>query len=447
MTDSNRRPAGLSTRAIHGRQKPEAQTGAVVTPIFATSTFLQSSPGVNTGWEYSRSGNPTRAAFEAALAELEGGAAGFAFASGLAAEAAVLELLDHGAHVVASDDLYGGSWRLFHRVRERSAGLSVTHVDASDRAAVEAAIRPSTRMIWVETPGNPLLRIADLAAIAALGHERGLLTVADNTFASPVVQRPLEFGFDIVVHSVTKYVSGHSDIVGGAAIVRDDPDLVERLRFLQNATGGVLDPFSSFLALRGLRTLPLRMDRHVSNALEVARFLERHPKVARVSYPGLPSHPQHNLAARQMSSGGGMVSFVVKGRPEGTVQDARTRPLLRARRVARRRREPRQPSVDDEPRLDSRASSPRRGDHAATRAPLGRHRGRVRPGRRPRSGAGSGLTRVPPADAKPCRTAGRRGRKPWPAFRRNGPAQVRSEVERRFEWRPSSKNIICLSTN
>jgi cystathionine gamma-lyase len=314
------RAAGLSTRAIHGRQKPDATTGAVITPIFATSTFLQSSPGVNTGWEYSRSGNPTRAAFEDALAELEGGAAGFAFASGLAAEAAVLELLDHGAHVVASDDLYGGSWRLFHRVRERSAGLTITHVDASDRTAIEAAITPSTRMIWVETPGNPLLRIADLAAVAAIGRARGLLTVADNTFASPAVQRPLEFGFDIVVHSVTKYVSGHSDIVGGAAIVRDDRDLVDRLRFLQNATGGVLDPFSSFLALRGLRTLPLRMERHAANALEVARFLERHPKVARVNYPGLSSHPQHNLAARQMSSGGGMVSFFVKGSPEGTVR-------------------------------------------------------------------------------------------------------------------------------
>jgi len=205
-------------------------------------------------------------------------------------------------------------------IRSGKRILIVTHIDASDKLAIEAAIRPSTRMIWVETPGNPLLRIADLAAIAAIGRERGLLTVADNTFASPAVQRPLEFGFDIVVHSVTKYVSGHSDIVGGAAIVRDDPDLVERLRFLQNATGGVLDPFSSFLALRGLRTLPLRMERHAANALKVARFLERHPKVARVSYPGLPSHPQHNLAARQMSGGGGMVSFFVKGSPEGTVK-------------------------------------------------------------------------------------------------------------------------------
>ena len=310
---------GLQTRAIHGRQRPDPATGAVNTPIYASSTFVQSSPGVNTGWEYARSGNPTRAAFEDALAELEGGAAGFAFASGLAAQAAVLELLDHGAHVISSDDLYGGSWRLFHRVRERSAGLKITHVDASDAAAIEAAITPDTRLIWVETPGNPLLRIADLAAIAEIGKRRGLITVADNTFASPVVQRPLEFGFDIVVHSVTKYVSGHSDIVGGAAIVRDAPDLVERLKFLQNATGGVLDPFSSFLALRGLRTLPLRIARHSANAQVVAEFLEGHKKVAKVNYPGLRSHPQHNLAAKQMSSGGGMVSFFLKGTPQQTI--------------------------------------------------------------------------------------------------------------------------------
>ena len=232
----------------------------------------------------------------------------------------VRTLLDHGAHVVASDDLYGGSWRLFHRVRERSAGLTITHVDASDAAAVEKAITPQTKLIWVETPGNPLLKIADLAAIAEIGKRHGLITVADNTFASPVVQRPLEFGFDIVVHSVTKYVSGHSDIVGGAAVVRDNPDLVERLKFLQNATGGVLDPFSSFLAHRGLKTLPLRVARHLANAQAVAEHLERHKRVARVNYPGLRSHPQHNLAARQMNGGGGMVSFFVDGSPEETIR-------------------------------------------------------------------------------------------------------------------------------
>ena len=311
---------GLQTRAIHGRQRPDPTTGAVNTPIYASSTFVQSSPGVNTGWEYARSGNPTRAAFEAALAELEGGAAGFAFASGLAAQSAVLELLDHGAHVVASNDLYGGSWRLFHRVRERSAGLTITHVDASDAAAVERAITPQTGLIWIESPGNPLLGISDLAAVAEIGRRSGLITVADNTFASPVVQRPLEFGFDIVVHSVTKYVSGHSDIIGGAAVVRDDSDLVERLKFLQNATGGVLDPFSSFLAHRGLKTLPLRVARHLESAQAVAEFLEGHKGVARVNYPGLRSHPQHNLAARQMNGGGGMVSFFVNGGTEQTVR-------------------------------------------------------------------------------------------------------------------------------
>jgi cystathionine gamma-lyase len=318
MTTAPKVP-GLQTRAIHGRQHPDPATGAVNTPIYASSTFVQSSPGVHSGWEYARSGNPTRAAFEAALAELEGGAAGFAFASGLAAQAAVLELLDQGAHAVVSDDLYGGSWRLFHLVRSRSAGLKVTRVDASDARAVEAAITPETRLIWVETPGNPLLRIADLAAIAEIGKRRGLLTVADNTFASPAIQRPLEFGFDIVVHSVTKYVSGHSDIIGGAAIVRDAPELIAQLKFLQNATGGVLDPFSSFLALRGLKTLPIRIARHAANAQAVADYLETHAKVAKVNYPGLRSHPQHNLAARQMSSGGGMLSFFVKGSPERTI--------------------------------------------------------------------------------------------------------------------------------
>ena len=316
----SRKAPGLQTRAIHGRQRPDPLTGAVNTPIYASSTFAQSSPGVHKGWEYARTGNPTRAAFEAALAELEGGAAGFAFASGLAAQSAVLELIDAGAHVIASDDLYGGSWRLFHRVRQRSAGLTITHVDASDAAAIEAAITPQTRLIWVETPTNPLFRIADLAAVAEIGRRRGLITVADNTFASPIVQRPLEFGFDIVVHSVTKYIGGHSDLVGGAAIVRDDAELVEQLKFLQNATGGILDPFSSFLALRGLRTLPLRMARHAGNARAVAEYLEGHRKVARVNYPGLPGHPQHNLAARQMNSGGGMVSFFVDGSAQATVR-------------------------------------------------------------------------------------------------------------------------------
>ena len=312
MNKSNRQH-GPNTRAIHGGQKVDPSTGAVIPPIYATSTFVQSSPGVHQGFEYARSQNPTRMAFEAALADSEGGVAAFAFASGLAAEATVLDLLEHGSHVVASEDIYGGSWRLFHRVRSHSAKLSVTHVDTANAQAVEAAVTPRTALIWVETPGNPLLRLADLGAIAAIGRQRRILTLVDNTFASPAVQRPFDHGIDIVVHSVTKYIGGHSDIVGGAVVVRDDPELAARLGFLQNATGAILDPFSSFLALRGIKTLPLRMERHAANALAVATWLEGHPAVDRVIYPGLPSHPQHQLAKRQMKNGGGMVAVLIKG--------------------------------------------------------------------------------------------------------------------------------------
>jgi cystathionine gamma-lyase len=307
------RQQGPNTRAIHGRQKVDPSTGAVIPPIYATSTFVQSSPGVHQGFEYARSQNPTRAAFEAALADAEGGVAAFAFASGLAAEATVLDLLEHGSHVVASDDVYGGSWRLFHRVRSHSAKLSVTHVDTANADAVEAAVTPRTALIWVETPGNPLLRLADLGAVAAIGRRLRILTLVDNTFASPAIQRPFDHGIDMVVHSVTKYIGGHSDIIGGAAVVRHDPELVARLGFLQNATGAILDPFSSFLGLRGIKTLPLRMARHAANALAVATWLESHPAVDRVIYPGLPSHPQHQLAKRQMKNGGGMVSVLIKG--------------------------------------------------------------------------------------------------------------------------------------
>lgn len=311
--DRRNRRHGAATRAIHGRQRYDPSTGAVIPPIYATSTYVQSSPGVHLGFEYSRSQNPTRSAFEAALADAEGGAAAFAFASGLAAEAAVLELLEHGSHVIASNELYGGSWRLFHRVRSHSANLSVTHVDTADAAAVEAAVTPRTAMVWVETPGNPTLRLADLAALAAIGRRRRLLTVVDNTFASPAVQKPFEHGIDVVVHSVTKYIGGHSDLIGGAAVVRDDAALAERLGFLQNATGGILDPFSSFLAHRGLKTLPLRLERHAANALTVARWLEGHPGIRQVVYPGLASHPQHDLARRQMKTGGGMIAVTVDG--------------------------------------------------------------------------------------------------------------------------------------
>ncbi len=304
---------GFATRSIHAGQEPDPSTGAVMVPIYATSTYVQESPGVHKGYEYSRSQNPTRMAYERCIADLESGAAGFAFASGLAATATLLDLFDSGAHVIAMDDLYGGSYRLFERVRRRSAGLSFSFVDLSDPAAFEAAIRPETRLVWVETPTNPLLKLVDLEAIATIAKRRGILAAADNTFASPWVQRPLEHGFDVVMHSATKYLNGHSDIVGGVLVVGGDADLRERLAFLQNAVGAVAGPFDSFLALRGLKTLALRMERHCANALAVAQWLERHPKIERVYYPGLPTHRQHDLARRQMHGFGGMVTAVIKG--------------------------------------------------------------------------------------------------------------------------------------
>lgn len=312
MTDSTR-SAGFATRAIHAGQAPDPTTGAVMTPIYATSTYKQHSPGVHTGFEYARTHNPTRFALERCIADLEGGHAGFAFASGLAASGTVLELLDAGSHMVAIDDLYGGSWRLFERVRRRSMGLDVTFVNPDDADAIVRAIRPETKMIWVETPSNPLLKVTDLAAVAALGKARGILTVCDNTFASPWAQQPLTLGFDLVVHSVTKYINGHSDMIGGLVLIRDNPDLNEKLSFMQNAIGSIQDPFSSFLALRGVKTLPLRMERHCANALALAGWLARHPKVETVFYPGLPTHRQHALAQRQMRGFGGMVSARLKG--------------------------------------------------------------------------------------------------------------------------------------
>jgi cystathionine gamma-lyase len=305
-----------ATLAVHAGVEPDPRTGAVMTPIYASSTFAQSSPGVHTGFEYARTGNPTRAAFENAIAELEGGLAGFAFASGMAAEATLLELLDQGSHIVASDDLYGGTWRLFERVRKRSAGLSVTYVDPADLDALTAAVTTNTKLIWVESPTNPLLKVGDLAAIAALGKAAGALTVADSTFASPIIQRPLSLGFDVVLHSATKYLGGHSDIVAGALVVRDQ-DLAGRIRFLQNATGAVLDPYPAFLALRGIKTLALRMERHSSNALAVAEYFEGHPKLKRAIYPGLRSHPQHALAARQMNGFGGIVTIDIDAGEQG----------------------------------------------------------------------------------------------------------------------------------
>ncbi|HEY7687921.1 MAG TPA: cystathionine gamma-synthase [Dongiaceae bacterium] len=325
MNDSSKAPKtrsnrlGFATRGIHAGQSPDPSTGAIMTPIYATSTYVQQSPGVHKGYEYSRSQNPTRMAYERCIADLESGTQGYAFASGLSATATVLDMLDSGAHVIAMDDLYGGTYRLFERVRKRSAALQFTFVDLHDLKKVEAAIRPETRLIWVESPTNPLLRLVDFQALAELAKRHKILTCADNTFASPYVQRPLEMGFDMVMHSATKYLNGHSDIIGGVVVVGENSELRDKLTFLQNAVGAVASPFDSFLALRGLKTLALRMERHCQNALAIARWLEKQPKIAKVYYPGLESHPQHALARRQMPNFGGMVTAVLKG----TLADAK----------------------------------------------------------------------------------------------------------------------------
>ena len=314
---SKRDDHGLGTLAIHGGQSPDPTTGAVMQPIYATSTYAQSSPGVHQGFEYSRTHNPTRFAWERGVASLEGGSRGFAFASGLAATSTLLELLDSGDHVIAMDDLYGGSYRLFERVRTRSAGLSFSFVDLTDPAAFEAAITPKTKLVWIETPTNPLLKIVDIAAIAAIAKRHGLLVAVDNTFASPMLQRPLEQGADIVMHSATKYLNGHSDMVGGILVVGADAELGEQLAFLQNSVGAVQGPFDSFLALRGLKTLHLRMRAHCANAQALAEWLQGHAGVVDVIYPGLASHPHHALAKRQMDGFGGIVSVRIKGGFEG----------------------------------------------------------------------------------------------------------------------------------
>jgi cystathionine gamma-lyase len=318
MTDRPNRLA-FATRAIHGGQHPDPTTGAVMTPIYQTSTYAQESPGVHKGFVYARGANPTRHAFERCIADLESGAHGFAFGSGMAAVSHLLELLSPGDHVLAGDDLYGGTYRLFERVRRRSAGLDFTYVDLGDLAAVRAAVRPNTRMIWIETPTNPMLKLADLAALAQIGREAGAITVCDNTFASPVLQRPLEQGVDAVVHSTTKYLNGHSDVIGGCVVLPEGSPHAEPLKFLQNSVGGIQGPMDSFLALRGLKTLALRVERAASNALAIARFLEEHAAVARVIYPGLESHPQHELARRQMTGGfGGIVTAILDRDLDGT---------------------------------------------------------------------------------------------------------------------------------
>jgi cystathionine gamma-lyase len=302
----------LGTRAIHAGQTPDPSTGAIMTPIYATSTYVQRSPGKHQGYEYSRTHNPTRFAYERCVADLEGGVAGFAFASGLAAASTVLELLDSGSHIIAMDDLYGGTYRLFERVRRRSAGLDFSFIDLNDAAALQAALKPNTRMIWAETPTNPMLKLVDLTKLGTFARKHGLTLVVDNTFCSPMLQRPLEHGAHLVLHSATKYLNGHSDMVGGI-VVAGTQELAEPLGFLQNSVGAIAGPFDSFLALRGLKTLHLRMRAHCDNALQLARWLEQQPTIERVIYPGLKSHPQHALAKRQMDGFGGIISIEVKG--------------------------------------------------------------------------------------------------------------------------------------
>jgi len=303
---------GIETRAIHAGQQPDPTTGAIMTPIYATSTYVQESPGVHKGFEYSRTHNPTRFALEDCVADLENGEKGFAFASGLACMGTLLELLDRGDHVIAIDDLYGGSYRLFEKVRKRTAGLECSFIDLSDPTLLESEIRENTRMIWVESPTNPLLKLVDLAEIARIAKRHGLITVCDNTFCSPWVQRPIDHGFDITMHSATKYLNGHSDVIGGIAVIAPGrEELKEQLEFLQNAVGSVLSPFDSFMVLRALKTLPVRMERHCSNAIKIARFLENHSAIEKVYYPGLESHSQHALALNQMPAFGGMVTAVL----------------------------------------------------------------------------------------------------------------------------------------
>jgi cystathionine gamma-lyase len=308
--DDNKR--AFATRAIHAGQAPDPSTGAIMPPIYATSTYVQQSPGMHKGYEYSRTQNPTRMAYERCIADLESGTHGFAFASGMAAIGTALELIDSGSHVIAMDDLYGGTRRLFSGVRERSAGLAFSYVDMSDVSRVAEALRDDTRMIWIETPSNPLLKLVDLEAVAAAVKGRDILVVCDNTFATPYLQRPLDMGCDIVMHSATKFLNGHSDMVGGV-LVTADAGLAERLAYLQNSIGSVAGPFDSFLALRGLKTLDVRMERHCRSALAIAQWLEQHPRVERVLYPGLASHPQHDLASRQMPGFGGIVTFFIEG--------------------------------------------------------------------------------------------------------------------------------------
>jgi cystathionine gamma-lyase len=304
---------GFTTRQIHAGQKPDPSTGAIMTPIYATSTYVQESPGVHKGFEYSRSQNPTRFAYEDCIADLEDGTAGFAFASGLSAMNTILELLPHNSHIISMDDLYGGTYRLFDKVKRLSGNHEFSFVSLDNPDIIKKHIKSNTKMIWIETPTNPLLKLADLEIISKIGRENNIITVCDNTFATPYLQKPLNYGIDIVVHSATKYLNGHSDMIGGIAVVGKNKELEEKLRFLQNAIGAIQGPFDSFLALRGLKTLSLRMNAHCHNAFEIAKYLESHPAVEKVIYPGLKSHPQHALAEKQMKLFGGMITVILKG--------------------------------------------------------------------------------------------------------------------------------------
>lgn len=309
----------FTTRCIHAGQTPDPTTGALITPIYATSTYAQKSPGIHQGFEYSRSQNPTRFAYERCIADLENGRSGFAFASGLAAINTLLELLNPGDHIVGMDDLYGGTVRLFNQIKQRSSDLRFSYVDMTDLTQLSQQIKPETKLIWIESPTNPLLKLVDIEHVVSIARQHHVITVVDNTFATPWIQQPLRLGCDLVVHSATKYLNGHSDMVGGIVVVGDNPELIEKVGYLQNALGAIQSPFDSFLALRGLHTLALRMQRHCDNALNVAQFLEQHNQVETVFYPGLPSHPQHHVAKKQMQNGfGGMVSFLLRGDLEAT---------------------------------------------------------------------------------------------------------------------------------
>ncbi|MCW5588797.1 MAG: PLP-dependent transferase [Legionellales bacterium] len=306
------KPTHFNTKTIHAGQTPDPSTGAIMPPIYATSTYVQKSPGEHQGYEYSRTQNPTRMAYERCIAELENGKAGFAFASGMAATATILELLNSGDHIIAMNDLYGGTFRLFDKVRQRSSGLEFSFVDLTSDENFDDFIKPNTRMLWVESPTNPLLKIVDLSRLAEFAKKHHLISVMDNTFASPYNQQPLNYGFDIVMHSATKFINGHSDMVGGIAVVGNNAELIEKMGFLQNSIGAIAGPFDAFLALRGVKTLHIRMQRHAENAIQLAEWLQHHPKVEQVFYPGLEHHPQFQLAKSQMKTPGGIISFTLK---------------------------------------------------------------------------------------------------------------------------------------